>query len=405
MKRRGLFTVGLVVLSSVLVTVTARAGGLPDVWTEIDPADYGFTWEGITPGCTGAPGTSSDKYTFFVKGGKQDKLVIYFQGGGACWDPLTCGAYSALGVAATCTREQRETVSMFTDENQGMGIFDTTQSDNPFKDWGFVYIPYCTCDLSWGAQDTEYEGDPLGWLAANGMSSSPFTIQHRGFVNFQAVLKYLQDNVHLPKKIFVTGSSAGSYGATVSFPYIKEAYPFSQLYLLGDAGNGVTGGNFSTEGLINWNAQMPDWIFPDSNDPNLTVDQMYTRIAAEYPWSKLAQYTTAYDGTQIVFYNIELNLTNPAGWGNVTQEVSDEWHQTMTTYAQNVANESPNYRYYIAAGTDHTIMMSPKFYTEQSAGGVAFAKWVGAMVANPFGTHSRALEGKWKNLECETCLP
>jgi hypothetical protein len=405
MKRVGFLTIGILVLSSILHSATARAGGLPDVWTEIDPADYGFKWEGLTPACTGAPGTSSDKFTFFVKGGKRDKLVIYFQGGGACWDPLTCGAYASLGLAATCTLQQRETVSTFTEQNEGKGIFDTTQADNPFKDWGFVYIPYCTGDLLWGAQDTQYQGDPLGWLAAQGMPSAPFVIKHRGFVNFQAVLKYLKENVHLPKKIFVTGSSAGSYGATLSFPYIQEAYPFSQMYLLGDAGSGVTGGNFNTEGIVNWNAQMPDWIFPEANDPNLTMDEMYTRIAAEYPWSKLAQYTTAYDGTQILFFNVEKNINNPSAWRNVTQQVSDEWHQTMTTYAGNVAAESPNYRYYIAAGTSHTIMMTSKFYTEQSAGGVPFVTWVTSMVENPFGTHCDGLEGNWKNLECETCLP
>jgi hypothetical protein len=66
---------------------------------------------------------------------------------------------------------------------EGNGIFDQTREDNPFKDWGFVYIPYCTGDLHMGANDATYGNVP---------------IKHRGFVNFQAVLKYLEDNIDRP---------------------------------------------------------------------------------------------------------------------------------------------------------------------------------------------------------------
>jgi hypothetical protein len=80
--------------------------------------------------------------------------------------------------------------------------------------------------------------------------------------------------------------------------------------------------------------------------------------------------------------------------------VAGAWHVTMKTYAYNTAAASPNYRYYIAAGTDHTILMDdPKFYTEASAGGVSFAKWVKEMIKS----HKKAK--KWENLECEVCLP
>jgi hypothetical protein len=46
-----------------------------------------------------------------------------------------------------------------------------------------VYIPYCTGDIHMGANDATYGG---------------YEIKHRGFVNFQAVLKYLEDNIDRP---------------------------------------------------------------------------------------------------------------------------------------------------------------------------------------------------------------
>jgi len=373
MKRFKILKIGIIFLSFLLSVSIALAGGLPDEWTEISPA--GFSFNGLTPACSGAPGTTDDEFSFFVKGGKKNNIVVFFQGGGACWDYVNCVA------APTYTQQQQEVLEMFSDDMEGYGLFDQTEKNNPFKDWGFVYIPYCTGDLFWGANDANYYGT---------------TIKHRGFVNFQAVLNYLENNTNYPGKIFVTGSSAGSYGATIAFPYIKQSFKWSNVYLLGDAGAGVLGGTFPTEGINNWNVQMPDWLFPGGYNPSLTMPVVYSAIAAEYPWSRLAQYTTAFDGTQIFFYNVMLNIDNPYVWYDITPEVAGTWHYTMKNYSQYTAATSPNYRYYIGAGTVHTIMMSPKFYTEDTAGGEPFVDWVRQMMKSP---------KKWKSVGDENFLP
>lgn len=385
MKRFKILKIGIIFLSFLLTVSIALAGSLPDEWTEINPV--GFEFNGLTPACSDAPGTPDDEFTFFVKGGKKNNIVVFFQGGGACWDVMNC-VY-----APTYTQAQEEELWMFTDDNEGKGIFDQTKKNNPFKDWGYVYIPYCTGDLFWGANDKDYL---VGFDPATGPIYQ--TIKHRGFVNFQAVLNYLENNTNYPGKIFVTGSSAGSYGATLAFPYIKQSFKWSNVYLLGDAGAGVLGGTFPTQGIYNWNIQLPDWIFPDGYDPNMTMNEIYSLMAAEYPLSRLAQYTTAFDGTQIFFYNVMLNVDNPGLWQDPASLAiaAQTWYPTMLYYSYSTAAASPNYRYYIAAGTDHTIMMSPKFYIEDSAQGVSYAGWIRQMMKSP---------KKWKSVECEDCLP
>ena len=67
---------------------------LPDIpknWTKIDPnAIYpDFEYNGLKPGCAACPGCNPQFY-FFVKGGSVNNLVVYFQGGGACWDSMNC---------------------------------------------------------------------------------------------------------------------------------------------------------------------------------------------------------------------------------------------------------------------------------------------------------------------------
>jgi hypothetical protein len=74
----------------------------------------------------------------------------------------------------------------------------------------------------------------------------------------------------------------------------------------------------------------------------------------------------------------------------------------MLEFVWSTAAKATNYRYYIAAGQYHTIMMSPEFYTEDSAG-VPFTKWVRAMVHKPLGKFGGSMQGCWKNMECEDC--
>ncbi|CAB1079582.1 hypothetical protein JY97_02475 [Alkalispirochaeta odontotermitis] len=412
MKRSSFLKIGVFVFFSLVIASTSYAGGrwskpgLPDIpggWSEIDPAEVypDFEYNGLTPACSACPTCMSDtfkpldKFTFFAKKGTVNKLVIYFQGGGACWDSVNC-LY-----APTYTQQQVETIESFAD-TAGMGIFDTANRKNPFKNWYFVYIPYCTGDLHSGASDTEYTDI---WDEIPGFDS--WKIKHRGFVNFQVVLKWIKENFERPRKIFVTGISAGSYGAISGFPFIKEAFPLSKVYVLGDAGNGVTSEAFQKGGVDNWNVQVPDWIpgYEDGFNPEKTTADLYTDYANYYRWSKVAQYTTAWDETQAWFYNLQFGglVSYPLEWDNFPYDpIYCGWHNQMLEYAFETADSARNYRYYIAAGTAHTIMMSPSFYTEESAG-ISFAKWVRAMVGgfSRFRRHYR--QGPWRNLQCEDC--
>jgi hypothetical protein len=390
-----------------------KSGSLNE-WTEIDPelVDPDFEYNGLKPACASCPPTRNPyteatrsydpRFTFFVKKGKTKNLVVYFQGGGACWDSLNCLYFHTY-------YEEVPPIGMFHD-TEGRGIFDQTNEENPFKDWSIVYIPYCTGDIHWGANDKVYDAiAPYASLLAE--EGTSFTIKHRGFVNFQFVLKWIKDNYDKPPKIFVTGSSAGSYGAIMGFPYIKEAFPWSHISVLGDAGNGIVSDGFVNNSLANWGIQdnLPDWI-PGFERPftELTMADIYKMIAAYYPHSKVGQYTAAWDWNQTFFYSVMLDidspLPNPAIWGEAWfwAQAWNDWHDKMLEFAYQTA-EAPNYRYYIGPGTSHTIMMSPLFYTDVSAG-VPFKDWIEAMVGNQGGTKGRGAM-PWMNVECVECLP
>lgn len=401
MRRRACIILCVLLAWSLLIVPSPFAAGkgkrsfvpdIPATWTQIypDDVDPDFEYNGLTPSCAACPGCN-DQFSFFVKGGKTNNLVIYFQGGGACWDTMNC-------LYVHTYYEEVPSLAMFAN-TEGKGIFDTMNPANPFKDWYFVYIPYCTGDIHWGANDVAY----LDYADQIPIFDS-WTIRHRGFVNFQLVMKWVEENFQLPFKIFVTGSSAGGYGAVMGFPYVKEAYPYSQVYALGDAANGVVGEQFQSASIYNWNIQIPTWIpgFEGGYTPDMEMSDVYLNIAHYYSDSKLGQFSTAWDNNQAFFYNVMLNINSPSVWNNIFP-IWCNWHNQMLSLAYETADDALNYRYYIAAGDYHTILMSPNFYTEDSAG-VSFAKWVKMMVNNPLNKHGGPPGGMWQNVECTDCL-
>jgi len=408
MRYRKYFNAGLLIFIFILIasvpltsasTLKPLDPNLPSGWSQISP-DPNFTYLGLKPACSNCP-TTNPTYSFFIRKGTVNKVVIFFQGGGACWDPVNCLqdlTYNPM-VFENVVSSQLCIYNPANGSNPqvNQGIFNFTNTNNPFKDWYVVYLPYCTGDLFWGANDYPYPTGP----------QSSWTIQHHGFVNFQAVLKWVKDNFLLPEEIFVAGSSAGGYGAIMDYPYIRDAFPLTFVYVLGDAANGVTGDDFNSKANAVWNIQFPKWIL--GNDiSTLTIEDIYTNIAAEYPLMKLAQYNTAYDGTQSYFYNLQLTdpVTNvpyveePWLWSTFPTPANVfAWNAQMIMYTQGTANLAPNYRYYIGEGEIHTILTSDRFYSESSAGGVYFYQWVQSMVNNPFGVFGGPLQGIWKNLE------
>lgn len=410
MRNRKFFNAGLLIFVFILIASVSIAGAttpkpfvpnLPSGWSQVSP-DSDFSYLGLTPACSNCPGTNPT-YNFFVRKGTVNKVVIFFNGGGACWDSMNC-LYNQTLTYNPMVFEYVSSGKLYVsgqpdptspDPLINHGIFDFNNKDNPFKDWYVVYLPYCTGDLFWGAKDTTYP-DYMDWIP--GVDS--WTIQHRGFVNFQAVLKWVRDNFRLPEQIFVAGSSAGGYGAIMDYPYIRNAFPLTRVYVLGDAANGITGDDFNSKANAAWNVQFPKWIL--GNDiTKVNIVDIYTNIAAEYPLMKFAQYTTDLDQTQVWFYHLQMdnNVQNPSIWNNLTPTDFGTWNYYMNLYTHDTAAVAPNYRFYIGGGYDHTILTTDKFYSESSAGGVYFSKWVKSMVDNPFGFGGGPLQGIWKNLD------
>jgi hypothetical protein len=137
-------------------------------------------------------------------------LVIYLQGGGACWSEL-CNAFESLGSPAV----------------PESGLLNPTLPVNTFSSWNQVYLPYC--DGSLFAGDVDIDDDDDGTIDRF----------HHGLINLSAGLDVAHDRFPDVERIVLAGASAGSYGVHFSNMLVRTLWPDAEIIVVADCGVGI----------------------------------------------------------------------------------------------------------------------------------------------------------------------
>ena len=160
----------------------------------------------------------STPYAFQVVPGASDKVLLYFQGGGACWDEPS----TKLGFCTTDVSPQSP-----------VGVFDRSNIKNEFRDYTIVHAMYCSGDIFGGNVVRDYddkEGVP---------------VTQKGFKNAEATLDWIvaqQAAGHLASTLsdlVVMGCSAGSIGAQLWGNQAVTRVKWSQAAVMPDSYAGV----------------------------------------------------------------------------------------------------------------------------------------------------------------------
>lgn len=284
-------------------------------------------------------------YAFWARPGNPEKVVVYFQGGGGCWDARTCAPGSSLYDASVSDADDPSSVG---------GILDLTDARNPFKDNTMLYVPSCTGDVHWGDIVREYGRE----------DGSTETIYHRGFINGQAALEWLYANVTRPENILVTGCSAGSVGSIVHAPFIIEHYPEAEVSQLGDSLAFVFHRPVNVQVGYNSRANFPPWIGELETLPTdqLVMSDFYAAVAGYYPQHRFSQFNSRADRVQQYYYS--------AIGGD-----AEEFSADLSASLEAIRQQSDNFYSYLADGTMHCVTPRPEFYSMTTAG-VQFLAWL-----------------------------
>jgi len=278
-------------------------------------------------------------YRFFAFGGDTKRLVLDFEGGGACWNELTC---SVAGAIFSEEASEADDIQALVDNPDLGGIYRLDDAANPLQGWSLVHIPYCTGDVHWGDATHVYTDD--------------ITINHRGHVNVMAVLDWVQDRYPAPDTIFVTGCSAGAYGAIGYASWVAERWPKADVRVLADSGAGIITNTFFADSFPNWNAwptlQTHLAALAAADLSTLTIEDLYVATGKAYPNMRIGQYNSAFDKDQTFYYTV---MGGSFDW-------SPRMHETVAAIAQ----ATSNFRHYTAPGQIHCIHPYRVYYERET---------------------------------------
>lgn len=199
---------------------------IPVVLNDVIPGDEQFT-------CG-----NGDPYKFFVQyNSSATNLTITFEPGGACWDEQTCRGQAGR---LSTVRLQGVPDNFMVDINRKpwaalyphLGRIDNSVATNYYN---HVFFPYCTGDAFTGGW---YSEDPSVDEQNHSASYGSLTVKHQGRRNVEAATRWLAET--FPSgyvgQLLVAGSSAGSVGATVNYPLLRDTLAPKCGAMIADAG-------------------------------------------------------------------------------------------------------------------------------------------------------------------------
>jgi hypothetical protein len=107
------------------------------------------------------------------------------------------------------------------------GIFDRTASSNPFRNYNFVFLPYCTADMFLGDRHDTSSAFPTVRTASQEW--------FMGFSNFRIFAQQVQGLFASPPSIALVGGSAGGFGTLYNYPQLKALYPDTPVNVIADS--------------------------------------------------------------------------------------------------------------------------------------------------------------------------
>lgn len=151
-----------------------------------------------------------------------DDLLIFLQGGGACWSELCFALDSTLPNVPTA-----------------LDILDPDLEENPARDFDVAYWNYCDGSLFAGDVDVDDDGD------------GEIDRYQRGLRNLSAALDATAQRFPSPNRVLLAGSSGGGFGTILTTLLVRSYYPGVEILVFNDAGVGVTKGDDDLEFVDN----------------------------------------------------------------------------------------------------------------------------------------------------------
>ena len=291
-----------------------------------------------------------------------DKLMIWLQDGGACYDQDSCDDNPS-----TFGATQFASWASSTGET---GVFDNTNEANPMQDWNFVMVPYCTGDVHAGSL-------PDGWVP--GLDDKQ---QFVGYTNMTLFLDKLGVDFADASAVFFSGSSAGGFGSIINYPHVAETFAPTPVIMLDDSGplpedDDVLAPCYQLLLTFIYDVQVA--IDDTGYDPIQVNGDGFSDympwFATAYPNASFGLFSYTKDSTIRDFFGFGQN--NCTGGGPIPEQMFED---AMLDYRDNFLAPTGKWGTYYVEGDSHVILTQSTFYTME-VGGVLFTDWLADLIA------------------------
>lgn len=327
-------------------------------WTWLGPEQFGNAVRCMD-------GSSTGLLVNRAEGSK--KVLFYLRGAAACFDGQSCFINEGLLAADHFTEEEAKT---WLKDAGHWSIFNRERPENPFKDYSFVFVPYCSGDVFAGDNPKGYQGRP----------------QH-GYKNVAAYLPRLAATYADATSIVLTGMSAGGYGATYNFPQVQKAFKKQKVTLINDSGP-ILGNRYTPPCLAQ------KWKTTWSMDKTLPLDgkfvigfddasgvagngffDLFQAMLDRYPDNKFAFLSTRDDLVMRYFHGIG----HSANCG-LPYILSASFFEDGLREIRSLKNK--NFSTFYGPGTAHPYFYEDAPLYDTTVDGMTLAAWLGRVVGS-----------------------
>jgi hypothetical protein len=283
-----------------------------------------------------------------VNPGPGDALVLFLNGGGACWDASTCFVLKLAGDGGPYGAAQFQAEL----PHAAGSILDRTVPGSPFADATLVFVPYCTGDVHWGDSAQDYPGAPRRW-------------RHAGATNLTADVGWLAARITAaPPRLVISGASAGGFGSLLAHDVARKAWPASRGYLVDDSGPPLVGDDVPTALRAIWflTWRLDRTLGPLCPGCARDLSQVIPALQARYPADRIGLLSTRQDAVIRSFL-----LQTPAGFERALLQLVD------TRLA------GPGAAAFLVPGEGHALLQDPATW---QAGGLSLPAWLDEMVTD-----------------------
>jgi hypothetical protein len=302
-----------------------------------------------------------------------DKLFIYLQGGGACFNGVTCGQNPGSFSS--------QNFDSWKNGGGTAGLFDTANAANPVKDWNAVYIPYCTGDVHAGNATGV---DVPGALSPKGQSFV-------GYANVGHYLKRIIPTFPGVTEVVLTGVSAGGFGAAFNYDRVAQAFCPRPVALIDDSGPVMSDMYMPPCLQTRWRtlwgidstlpADCADCSLPNGGG----MFNYVTYLGNKYPSSKLGLISSDEDST--IAYFLGFGKNDCAGIDGLGSALSGpEFAAGLNELRTMYLTPQPSWGSYFVSSTSHTYLSSAPYYNT-TVMNIALTQWVSDLVTGGPSSH------------------